>query len=123
MYLIFIILAAMAYSVQKVLIYDFHRCIFKDSNPIFWNPVVAIEKAKRIFGMRIEALHLSQILVLVFLQASIVLSHTSPFDLDFLNMDGWIEFTLCWIFFIVVHKTFYKKLIDKTIGSDQRGQS
>ena len=104
---ILIVLAAICKAVADTLAHHFDISIFKKKRQRFWNPAVSSNEAPRIFNYKIDAWHLFNSGMLVFLIGAIPVH--DRFDL--LHLKWWVEILAGGGLFIVVFNTFYNKIL------------
>lgn len=103
--LLIIFLAAMFKAIADTVDHHFDTSIFRLYNQSFWNRDVSSEKAKRIFGYKIDAWHLA-------LSAQIVCWLILPFVHE--QKLRWIwELAIGGLFFNIVFNIFYNKILIK----------
>lgn len=85
--LILIMVAAIGNSMMDLLDERFESSIFKKLNPKFWSKAVSSQHAKRVFGYKIDAWHLtkSTVIILLCLAAVLYKPCTTPL-IDFIIM-------------------------------------
>jgi hypothetical protein len=94
--------AAFCNAVMDTLQFHFSTSAFHNRNPDFWNPAISWNKAKKIFGWRLDAWHLFKSAMIILLCAAIVVH--KPF------IPFWIEIIIYGVVWNAIFNFFYKDL-------------
>ena len=80
--ILFIILAASCKALSDTLAHHFDTSIFKWKNPKFWNPVISSDWAEKFRGYKVDAWHLSNSAMIVFMIMAVALHRYDRFQLQ-----------------------------------------
>ena len=102
---LFIILAAMMKALADTLAHHFDTSIFKWKDKRFWKPDVSSEWAHKIFSYKVDAWHLSNSAMIVFMIAAITLHRY-----DKLQLAWYYELVIGGLLWNGIFNTFYNKI-------------
>lgn len=105
---ILLIGAAFFKAVADNVDHHFDTSIFKKLNPKFWDRDISSETARRVFSYKIDAWHISQSLMLIFLIAGAIF-HERKLE------NPWLEITAGGILWNIVFNLFYNAMYKKVI--------
>lgn len=118
MFLLCIALAAICNAVMDNLyVYRIGGSIFNKYDAAFWCKDVSWNKAKRVFGYKIDAWHLFKSAMIIFLCASAVVYHQLPnwwFHFSYWWLDAFKDMAACGIAWNMVFNLFYNKLLRRS---------
>ena len=101
-----IILAAICKAVADTLAHHFDTSIFKKKRQRFWNPAVSSNEAPRIFAYKIDAWHLFNSGMIIFLVSAVPLH-----QFDKWHLQWYWEILIGGTLWNIIFNTFYNKIL------------
>lgn len=111
MYLLLIVLAAIAIALADSLKNNFSNSIFSHLDQNFWNPKFSSVFFPEVFGVRFDAYNISVGLAFLVLIIASVLAQIDIFQIRFLPV--FVQIVLAAVVFIASYSYFYKDVFTK----------
>ena len=91
-------------AVADTLFHHHSISVFSKLNVNFWDPYISSEKAKRIFGYKLDAWHLSMSMIIFLVTAAIVVRHEP-------KLPFYYEYPIWGFYWIACFGLFYNRLL------------